>query len=320
MSESSILKDKILPLAQLMRLANVFTAVADVWMGFLVMWFCLEPLHLLGGLTACSCFLYTAGMILNDAADARIDAVERPERPIPSGKFSRRFAYFFGWSFLLAGMLMGLVMSVACSSTAPGLIAWVLGVIIVAYNSWMKHTWLGPIALGACRALNIMLGMSPFILQMSPMEFLMVDTPLAPVWGMGFYVCGIGWLAKEEHKTSRRAPLFLGVVLLVVGLGFFASAPMWDWDIERVIVPLWAWLLVWGIFLGGLLKPLLTAIRQPSPGNVQGLVGISLMLIIPIDAALAWGYADWKLAPDRLITNLASKNAVALAQDDLISS
>ena len=33
-------------------------------------------------------FFYTAGMVLNDVADAEIDRRERPERPIPSGAIS----------------------------------------------------------------------------------------------------------------------------------------------------------------------------------------------------------------------------------------
>ena len=33
--------------------------------------------------------LYAAGMVLNDAFDAELDARERPERPIPSGRISR---------------------------------------------------------------------------------------------------------------------------------------------------------------------------------------------------------------------------------------
>ncbi|WP_344946429.1 UbiA family prenyltransferase, partial [Actinomadura miaoliensis] len=38
------------------------------------------------GLAAASVCLYWAGMALNDYADRRLDAVERPERPIPSGR------------------------------------------------------------------------------------------------------------------------------------------------------------------------------------------------------------------------------------------
>ena len=42
---------------------------------------------------------------LNDFFDAEVDAVERPERPIPSGRISRSTAGCVGWSLLAAGVL-----------------------------------------------------------------------------------------------------------------------------------------------------------------------------------------------------------------------
>ena len=44
------------------------------------------------GLTAASSCLYLAGMALNDYADREVDAVERPGRPIPSGRVTPGFA------------------------------------------------------------------------------------------------------------------------------------------------------------------------------------------------------------------------------------
>ena len=68
--------------------------MADILCGFLVgaaisgagepNWFVLPWLLL------SSAGLYLGGMVLNDVFDARLDAVERPERPIPSGRVSIR--------------------------------------------------------------------------------------------------------------------------------------------------------------------------------------------------------------------------------------
>ncbi|MEV1147144.1 UbiA family prenyltransferase [Micromonospora sp. NPDC049799] len=44
------------------------------------------------GLAAASVLLYWAGMAGNDWADRRLDAVERPERPIPSGRVAPEVA------------------------------------------------------------------------------------------------------------------------------------------------------------------------------------------------------------------------------------
>ena len=45
--------------------------------------------------------LYVAGMFLNDAFDAEIDARERPERPIPAGEVSRAVVLRFPSSVIV---------------------------------------------------------------------------------------------------------------------------------------------------------------------------------------------------------------------------
>src|SRR4051794_40806202 len=91
---------------QLLRLPNVFTAAADVTMGFLVTQRGLEPVQDFAMLVAASCLLYLSGMVLNDVFDAGVDAVERPERPIPSGRISLRAATIVGWTMLFAGVAL----------------------------------------------------------------------------------------------------------------------------------------------------------------------------------------------------------------------
>ena len=47
---------------------------------------------------AIPCIIYCAGMILNDAFDARIDAHERAQRPIPRGHVRRAHAFVAGFA------------------------------------------------------------------------------------------------------------------------------------------------------------------------------------------------------------------------------
>ena len=54
-------------------------------------------------LVALSLF-YVGGMYLNDAFDAGIDAVERPERPIPSGQVSAETVFAAGFGMLALGL------------------------------------------------------------------------------------------------------------------------------------------------------------------------------------------------------------------------
>ena len=74
---------------ELLRLPNLFTAAADVAMGFLFVratW--AAPRHdwLLVPVALASILLYASGVVLTDVFDRTIDSRQRPERPLPSGR------------------------------------------------------------------------------------------------------------------------------------------------------------------------------------------------------------------------------------------
>lgn len=131
---------------QLMRLPAVCTAVSNVATGFFAV---SQPSYAwdkLALLCASSTCLYTAGMVLNDYADRSVDAVERPDRPIPSGRVSPQTAKILGLSLLLFGLVFairdGLAIAVALSAG------------ILGYNFTIRSAWL----LAGCRFLNVSLG------------------------------------------------------------------------------------------------------------------------------------------------------------------
>lgn len=105
-------------------------------------------------LPAASVALYWAGMALNDYADRALDAVERPERPIPSGRISP------GQALAVAGGLTvaGLGLAVVGGGRDAVRIAMPLVGMIWAYDVWLKHTPAGPVAMAACRGLDVLLG------------------------------------------------------------------------------------------------------------------------------------------------------------------
>ena len=70
---------------ELVRPANVATALADVLAGYAVAGLGNPGLGWLLLSTAC---LYAGGVVLNDVFDRDLDRIERPERPIPSGRVS----------------------------------------------------------------------------------------------------------------------------------------------------------------------------------------------------------------------------------------
>ncbi|MFG3408440.1 SCO3242 family prenyltransferase [Streptomyces sp. NPDC048142] len=97
--------------------------------------------------------LYEAGMALNDWADRDEDAVDRPHRPIPSGRISPAAA--LGAS----GVLTAAGLALAARAGRPALaVATGLAATVWAYDLRLKHTEAGPAAMAAARSLDVLLG------------------------------------------------------------------------------------------------------------------------------------------------------------------
>ncbi|MGR6321460.1 UbiA family prenyltransferase [Micromonospora soli] len=105
-------------------------------------------------LAGASVLLYWAGMAGNDWADRRLDAVERPERPIPSGRV--RPAAAFG---VAAGLTAaGLALATAAGGRRAAAVAVPLAAAIWGYDLVAKDTAAGPAVMAACRGLDVLLG------------------------------------------------------------------------------------------------------------------------------------------------------------------
>ncbi len=97
--------------------------------------------------------LYEAGMALNDWADRDIDAVERPHRPLPSGRVRPAAA------LTAACALTGAGLALAARAGRPALaVAVPLAATVWVYDLGLKHTPAGPVAMGAARGLDLLLG------------------------------------------------------------------------------------------------------------------------------------------------------------------
>nr|WP_236258960.1 UbiA family prenyltransferase [Streptomyces hygroscopicus] len=97
--------------------------------------------------------LYEAGMALNDWADRDIDAVERPGRPLPSGRIAPAAALAAATGLTAAGL--------ACAAAAgrPALAtATALAGTVWAYDLGLKNTLAGPPTMAVTRALDLLLG------------------------------------------------------------------------------------------------------------------------------------------------------------------
>ena len=269
---------------QLMRLPNVFTAMADVAMGFLFV----QPLATpwdswaLATLMAASSLLYISGVVLNDVFDLETDRRQRPERPLPSGRVSLAAASRLGWKLLVLGVLLGAGSGFFLGHLRPGVVAALLATCILLYNTWLKRTPLGPLAMGACRMLNVLLGMN------------VVDAPLhAEHWlvagAIGVYVAGITWFARREADQSSRLQLTLSTFVMVLGIAMLAWFPRWsDRTIDRIHLHPQNWYLLTGILGLLIVWRCFWAVIEPIPARVRMAVAQCVLSIVMLDAVACY--------------------------------
>jgi 4-hydroxybenzoate polyprenyltransferase len=190
------------PYLQLIRLPNVLTAAADSLAGWLLVTGSMTDSGRWLPLIAASIVLYASGTTLNDVFDVEIDRSERPGRPLPSGRVAYKTAAWFG----AIGLFIGPALALASGSVISLIVATILALCILAYNAGLKHTWAGPICMGSCRGLNLLLGMSHAQALGGQIAW------LAAV-AYGLYVVGITVVSRSETSEGLRGGI-------VAGLGF----------------------------------------------------------------------------------------------------
>jgi 4-hydroxybenzoate polyprenyltransferase len=266
---------------QLMRFPAVFTAMADVFLGFLLNHQSLDeaPVDLVFLLIASS-GLYLAGMVFNDVFDREQDALERPSRPIPSGRVPVPSAVATGAILLLAGIAAAGKVGIH-SLTVAGL----LTASILLYDGFAKKTFLGPVVMGGCRFLNIILGASAqeraFAVWGGTWQF----PQLWIATGLGIYIAGVTWFARREAVHSDRRQLLGALAVINAGLCLLLA-----WTIQTTAgrSSQMASILSLGAIIVIINRLPLLAIRDPRPERVQGAIRVMLLSIIMLDAMLVF--------------------------------
>ncbi len=262
---------------ELLRLPAVFTAMVDIVLGFHLTHASFEPLPKFFGLLIASCCLYLSGMVFNDVFDVAQDTAERPTRPIPSGRVPRRTAAILGGVLMLIGV--GAAWTVTPLS---GLMSLLLVVAILAYDGYLKRTALGPVGMGLCRFLNLMLGASGYD-WISSADFWGMPQ-LAVATGLGIYIVGVTWFARTEAKTSARTGLMGGLLVMDAGIATLA----WLVATHPHEGELKAPLILLTIIAASLNMRAMNAISDPSPPQVQGLIKLFLLNYVTISATMVY--------------------------------
>ncbi len=290
---------------RLFRLPNVFTAIADVTMGFLFVWQCLHPLLVYACLAAASALLYTAGMVLNDVWDVEQDRRERADRPIASGRIGRRQARRVGFGLLLSGVVFGgaagyLGLVPVAVPWRAGVVATLLAVMVVFYDAVLKRTPLGPLAMGACRLLNVLLGMAVAApaADQGMVWLSYTESQWLAAAGIGAYIVGVTWFARREATQSSRMQLAAGTVVMSAGIALlgliYQALPA---GMPKTLQRETTWFLLLGLLAFTIIRRCGMAVADPTPRRVQLAVKNALWSLIVLDAAVALlvGPPAWSL-------------------------
>ncbi len=294
--------------AQLVRLPNVFTVLADVGAAFLLVAGGAEPVSRLICVLLAGVALYWAGMILNDVFDVDKDLQERPTRPIPAGLVSLPQATAAGWGLIGVGVscaaLSGFLPSSGVAGTwLPAAIGVALAAMILLYDGLLKQTPLAPFAMGGCRVLSFLLGASPCI-EAGTHARGFPDYVWGLALGFGIYIVGITIMARREAIGGESRNLMVGLAVMITGVALLALAPQaaqlpMPWHVS----PTQAFPIMIGLIAFPVVLRAWRSIRDPVPAKIQTTIRVGILTIIPLAASVAmlgagpfWGLVVFMLA------------------------
>lgn len=258
-------------LLRLMRPANIVTAYSDILAGYAVAG-AADPSRLLPLLLATT-GLYGGGVVLNDVFDARLDAVERSERPIPSGAISLLAASTFGGFLLILGVLIAWL-----SSPLSGAVAFATAASALLYDSWGKHRPVfGPVNMGLCRGLNLSLGLTAA--SIAPFA----HWP-AVVVTLG-YIAGITSISRGEVRGGTRMAAAISSVWLAIAFVAFVALVSLQGIRAAFALPFFA------LLLYRIGPPFWRAFRTLSAPEIRSAVKAGVLSLIVLNACLAAAFA-----------------------------
>jgi hypothetical protein len=248
---------------QLVRAPAALTVLGDTVAGAAAAGKPLRGRRLLLPLSSVS--FYWAGMALNDWADRKLDAVERPERPIPSGRVSPEQALAVAGGLTAAGL--GLARAAGGRETLT--IAIPLAIAVWAYDTVLKNTAAGPIAMAACRSLDVLLGAGDGARKALPSAI-----------AVGGHTLGVTALSRGEvHGASAKTA---GAVLAGTGVTALAAATGARTWRDRLGA-----LAFTGVYTSMVGRAQYSATQDPSATRVRSATAAGIHGMVPLQAALA---------------------------------
>jgi len=268
-----------------MRPANIVTAVADILAGTAMagtLYFSRFDTAAIILLCVSTALLYGGGVVMNDVFDAELDKIERPERPIPSGLIKKSSAAIFGTILLILGIASAALSNTHHQFPASVIIAAFIAVAAVVYDKWMKHhLFFGPLNMGICRGLNLLLGMSIYV------PAVMSYWPFATV--AVIYIFAITMISRGEVHGGKKTTLYMAAFLyLIVIAAIVITAQRTETILQTIPFLI--------LFAAMIFVPLLKAVRNPAGSRIGKAVKSGVISLIIMDAAWAAAFGNLTLA------------------------
>ncbi|MCX5096778.1 UbiA family prenyltransferase [Streptomyces sp. NBC_00365] len=278
--------------AELLRISALFTVPGDALAGAAASG--VRPGARTALVTGASLCLYEAGMALNDWADRAEDAVERPHRPLPSGRIAPAQALAAAAGLTVAGLGLALAAGRPAALTATALAG-----TVWAYDLRLKHTPAGPAAMAAARSLDLLLGAVASINSRTAegSSSRAVRRALWPAAALGAHTYALTTVSRGETRGgSAGAPL--AALGATTALGALTGAKRRADEAPHA----YARAALAGAYVATAAGPYLHAALNPSPPLTQKAVGGGIRAMIPLQAALA--ARSGALASAALLTGL----------------
>lgn len=259
--------------AELVRAPAAFTVPGDGLAGAAAAGF---PYGLRTGLIPLSsACLYWAGMALNDYADRDLDRVERPERPIPSGRVRPGQAIALATGLSAAGL--GLA---AAAGGRPAVrVAVPLAATVWTYDLVAKSTAAGPVVMAAARGLDVLLGAGGRL-----------RSAAWPAFTVAVHTAGVTGLSRGEvHGTSAAAGRLATVATAAATVA--TTVPRGGWAATfrppaRNLATVGAAAASAGVYAASVGRAQWAAARSPDAATVRRATGTGIRGLIPLQAAL----------------------------------
>jgi hypothetical protein len=239
---------------QLFRVPNLLTVPGDPLAGFLLATGGRLDERVVPAVLACIC-LYLAGLVMNDLADHKEDAAERPNRPLPSGAVPRAAAIIVTGNLIIFGLGFAAVAGPPVALMAVGVL---LGVILYDFLT-KRIAVVGAITMGACRGMSVLVGAAA---GLGPdRELLSLGAVLYPTWT----AFSTPFLALSP--VGQRLFVFALGGALIIAVYIAAVTNLARHETRTVIPKLARWLPLAALFFGYILLKQATGplLRDPSP-------------------------------------------------------